>query len=230
MRRNLSAASRFVNWHDRPFRELFRRFHEGVLARQSPTGREGVSDPPAIERQHPMDQAMTAITPDLTATTAPSAARKRSILPNIVGTLAAMLILVPLGFWLRPEDGINYQTPAWAVYIHLATVIPALPLGAWVLWSRKGTPAHKAAGRLWALMMMITAIDSFWIRSMTGGIGPIHIFAVITLWSIPKGIWLARKGDIEGHIAAMRGVYIGLVIAGAFAMLPGRLIFATVFE
>lgn len=152
---------------------------------------------------------------------------KSRIWPNIIGTLAAMMVLVPLAFWLRPEQGTTYQTPAWAVYIHLATVLPAVPLGAWVLWSRKGTPAHKAAGRIWALMMVITAIDSFWIRGMTGSIGPIHIFSVITLVSIPRGIWLARKGDIEGHIACMRGVYIGLIIAGAFALMPGRLLFTS---
>lgn len=169
---------------------------------------------------------MTAIAITAPATATPA---KRGILPNILLTLAAMLILVPLGYWLRPEGGTAYQTPAWAVYIHLATVIPAVPLGAWVLWSKKGTPAHKMAGRVWALMMVITAIDSFWLRGLTGGIGPIHIFSVITLWSIPKGIWLARKGDNIGHLACMRGVYIGLIIAGAFAMMPGRFLFTTIF-
>ena len=176
-----------------------------------------------------MDPTMTVIAPDSRQSPIFSSGRKRSILPSILGTVMAMLVLVPLGFWLRPESGTTYQTPAWAVYIHLATVIPAVPLGAWVLWRRKGTPAHKAAGRVWALLMIISAIDSFWIRSLTGGIGPIHIFSVITLWSIPQGIWLARKGDIDGHLACMRGVYIGLVIAGVFAMMPGRFLFTTGF-
>ena len=160
------------------------------------------------------------------ATTSDPATGKRPVLINIGLTLAAMLILIPLGYWMRPEGGTSYQTPAWAVYIHLATVIPALPLGAWVLWSQKGTPAHKMAGRVWALMMVITAIDSFWIRSLTGGIGPIHLFSVLTLYSIPKAIWYARIGNIKGHVSAMRGVYIGLCIAGAFAMMPGRFLFA----
>lgn len=148
---------------------------------------------------------------------------------NIALTLAAMLILIPLGFWLRPDGGTSYETPKWAIYIHLATVIPGLPLGAWVLWSRKGTPAHKMAGRVWAMMMVITAIDSFWIRSLTGGISPIHIFSVITLVSIPRGIYYARIGNIAGHVSAMRGVYIGLVIAGLAAMVPGRFLSATIF-
>ena len=163
-----------------------------------------------------------------TAATRPAATGTIAVRSNIIWTLAAMLTLIPLGLWLRPEGGITYETPNWAIAIHLATVIPALPLGAWVLWSRKGTPAHKLGGRIWALLMVITAIDSFWIRELTGGIGPIHIFSVITLVSIPRGIYFARIGNIPGHISAMRGVYIGLVIAGLFAAMPGRLIFATV--
>lgn len=171
----------------------------------------------------------TVNAPASTTSTASATGSKRPVMINVALTLAAMLILIPLGFWLRPDGGIGYQTPNWAIYIHLATVIPGLPLGAWVLWSRKGTPAHKMAGRVWALMMVITAIDSFWIRSLTGGISPIHIFSVITLVSIPRGIYYARIGNIPGHVSAMRGVYIGLVIAGLAALVPGRYLFATIF-
>jgi uncharacterized membrane protein len=172
---------------------------------------------------------MTSTTFTAATASAPASLGRRPVLINIGLTLAAMLILIPLGFWLRPEGGTSYHTPNWALYIHLATVIPGLPLGAWVLWSRKGTPAHKMAGRVWALMMVITAIDSFWIRSLTGGISPIHLFSVITLVSIPRAIYYARIGNIAGHVSAMRGVYIGLVIAGLAATLPGRYLFATIF-
>jgi len=142
-------------------------------------------------------------------------------LRSIAMTIAAVGSLLLLGYLLR-GDGTAYRTPAWALWIHLVTVVPAVPLGAWVLWGRKGTRGHKAAGRIWALLMLVTAIDSFWIRSLSGGIGPIHIFSVLTLWWIPVGVWHARRGNVEGHRQAMVGVYIGLCVAGGFAMVPGR--------
>lgn len=141
----------------------------------------------------------------------------RRALLILVG-LSAMIVL---GYVMRGE-GNDYQTPPWALWIHLATVVPAVPLGAWVLWGPKGTWGHKAAGRIWALMMVVTAIDSFWLRSLTGGIGPIHIFSILTLYSIPVSIWNARRGNIEAHRRAMVGVYAGLFIAGGFTMIPGR--------
>lgn len=112
----------------------------------------------------------------------------------------------------------------WALAAHIATVIPALFIGAAVLALRKGTALHKALGRLWALLMMTTALASFGLHGLTGGIGPIHIFSIITLVSIPMAIWRARAGDIRGHQRAMLGPYIGLLGAGLFAFLPGRLL------
>ena len=111
-----------------------------------------------------------------------------------------------------------------ALAVHVATVIPALFIGTLLLALRKGTPLHKALGRLWALLMMATALASFGLHGLTGGIGPIHIFSVITLVSIPLAIWRARAGDIRGHRRAMLGPYIGLLGAGLFAFLPGRLL------
>lgn len=159
---------------------------------------------------------MTAATLSATSPRSSAPLVRRAFL--IGGALAATVVL---GYAMR-GDGNDYHTPAWALWVHLATVIPAVPLGAWVLWGPKGTPAHKAAGRVWALMMLVTAIDSFWLRSLTGGIGPIHIFSVLTLVSIPVSIWNARRGNIEAHRRAMVGVYVGLFVAGGFAMLPGR--------
>jgi uncharacterized membrane protein len=162
------------------------------------------------------------------AALAPS--RLRRIAPLIAPlllTIAATATLTLLGYAMRGADtggGGDYHTPAWALWIHLGTVIPAVPLGAWVLWGPKGTRGHKTAGRVWALMMLVTAIDSFWIRGLTGGIGPIHIFSVLTLVSIPLAIWHVRRGRIAAHRRAMIGVYIGLFVAGGFAMMPGRML------
>lgn len=147
--------------------------------------------------------------------------------------LMALLVLgvILLAVLLRSFGGTaDYRTPAWAVWVHLATVIPALPLGGWLLWrQRKGDAAHRIGGRVWALLMIVTAIDSFWIRTITGGIGPIHIFSVVTLVQVPRAILFAKTGQIERHLKTMRGVYFGLIAAGFFAMAPGRTLWALLF-
>ena len=122
-----------------------------------------------------------------------------------------------------------WQTPAFAVPLHLATVIPALPLGLWLLLRPKGTPTHRMLGRVWGMLMLVTALDSLLIRQITGGLEPIHIFSVVTLVSIPAGIVAARRGNIAGHRRAMTGPYIGLIVAGLFALAPGRLLGTLIF-
>jgi uncharacterized membrane protein len=126
-----------------------------------------------------------------------------------------------------PGDGIGRHSPV-LLGLHIATVIPALPLGGYVLWSRKGNARHKLLGRIWAMLMMITAIASLGLRSNDGAMSPIHIFSFMTLISIPLGIYYARIGNIAAHIGAMRGPYIGMAIAGVFAFAPGRILGALI--
>jgi uncharacterized membrane protein len=118
---------------------------------------------------------------------------------------------------------IGYDDTPIALMIHVGTVVPALFLGAPILLMKKGTTLHKALGRIWASLMMITSISSFWLTGLTGGIGPIHIFSVVTLISIPWAVYCARKGDFIRHQRAMTGPYIGLFIAGLFSFVPGRM-------
>ncbi|MEY2927084.1 MAG: hypothetical protein RL367_1561 [Pseudomonadota bacterium] len=139
---------------------------------------------------------------------------------TIVGTMLTMA----LGNVISGHAHIAYQTPPFALVLHIATVIPALPLGLYVLTAQKGGARHKMLGRVWGVLMLITAITSFWLRGITGGLSPIHIFSVITLISIPRGIWLAKQGRIAAHQRAMTGPYIGLVVAGMFAFIPGRML------
>jgi uncharacterized membrane protein len=109
-----------------------------------------------------------------------------------------------------------------ALPVHLVCALVALPLGAFVLWRPKGTASHKALGRTWAVLMLVIAISSYWLRTLSGGFSLIHLLSVLTLVSIPFGIYQARHRNIRGHLRTMRGVYIGLVVAGVFAMAPER--------
>lgn len=120
------------------------------------------------------------------------------------------------------------------VMIHLATVVPALLLGPVVLWRRKGDATHRLLGRIWATLMLVTAIASAFIRTPGAGIAGtgfslIHIFTVWTLINVPLAVLAARRGQIARHRGMMTGLYAGLVIAGAFTMLPGRLLGSLVF-
>ncbi|MEO1046500.1 MAG: DUF2306 domain-containing protein [Pseudomonadota bacterium] len=120
------------------------------------------------------------------------------------------------------------------IIIHLVTVIPALPLGIYVLVRQKGDALHRLLGRVWAGLMFITALTSLFIgRPGTGfggsGYSFIHIFSIIVLVSVPMAIWRIRKRDIRGHRGAMEGVFIGLVLAGLFAFLPNRILGLLVF-
>lgn len=120
------------------------------------------------------------------------------------------------------------------IIIHLATVVPALLLGPVVLLRRKGDATHRLLGRIWAVLMLVTAISSAFIRTPGAGIAGtgfsfIHIFTVWTLVNVPLAVLAARRGQIARHRGMMTGLYAGLVIAGAFTMIPGRLLGSLVF-
>ncbi len=170
----------------------------------------------------------------LTARTARNGYSLPALLLIAGATLLMALILMALSNFGSSADTVHVppaqERLTLPIIIHLATVIPALPMGAYILWRRKGDWLHKLLGRIWAALMLTTAIVSFWIGRPdgTGLFGThlsfIHIFSVVTLLSIPLGIWMARIGRIEDHYRAMQGPYIGLVIAGLFAFLPGRIL------
>ena len=146
----------------------------------------------------------------------------------IVGAATTLLTLtlVALSFGFAPSTG---RQPAMtiALIIHVGTVLPALPLGAYILLRRKGGRLHRILGRIWAGLMVTTAISSFWLGD--GGLSFIHIFSAMTLVSVPLAIFWIRRGDVERHRRAMTNVYIGLVIAGLFAFAPGRLLGGLLF-
>ena len=112
-----------------------------------------------------------------------------------------------------------------AVAIHVAAVVPAVPLGAWLMLTRKGTPRHKLLGRIWVTLMVITALTALFIRQANDGqFSPIHLFVPLTLFGAWKTVSTIRRGDIAGHRKALIGLYLGaLALPGLFSFLPDRL-------
>ena len=137
-----------------------------------------------------------------------------------------LLALCTYGF-LRWMLGFAPATP-WvrdvALATHLITVIPAIPLGTYVILSRKGGVRHKLLGKIWLSLMFVTAIATIFIRNVNDGqFSWIHAFTLLTFIAIPQAIVSARKGRIEAHKNHLRNFFIGaLVIAGLTAFAPGR--------
>ncbi len=113
-----------------------------------------------------------------------------------------------------------------AVQIHAISALAAVAIGAVVLWRPKGTRLHKALGRVWVALMLVAATSALFINEMRliGPFGPIHIFTIITYWSMGQGLYaIVVKKDVRRHRLEMQSLYLfALLLAGAFTLLPGR--------
>jgi uncharacterized membrane protein len=120
-------------------------------------------------------------------------------------------------------------------YLHLLTVVPAFALGTYLLMSTKGTPRHRALGKCYMVLMLITALLTLFMPAQVGPqwlqhFGYIHLLSVLTLWAVPVAFFAARRGQVARHKRAMITLYVGgLMIAGGFALMPGRLLHGWVF-
>lgn len=105
--------------------------------------------------------------------------------------------------------------------IHLLTAGAAVVVGGLVFLLKKGTPLHRLLGRTWALLMLTTALVSFGIRT-SGHFSWIHLLSVVTLVGLVAAVFAAANGRVAAHRRGMTSLYIGLVVAGVFTLLPGR--------
>jgi len=119
-----------------------------------------------------------------------------------------------------------------AVQIHVAAVLPAAVLGAYILLNCKGTPMHRLLGKIWMVLMAITSLSSFFIHQINlfYGFSPIHLLSIFTLAGIWRAISTARAHNIRAHKATVLGMYLGGIgVAGLFTLIPGRIMHAVVF-
>ena len=145
----------------------------------------------------------------------------------IIAIAATSMTLITAYALLRGLLGLAPSHPnirELAIAVHVATVLPAIPLGGYVLLARKGTKTHKRLGKIWVSLMIATATSAIFIRT-GGSFSFIHIFIPMTFWASYKLIATARRGDMKGHKKEILGLYLGaLMIPGIFSMaLPGRL-------
>ena len=124
----------------------------------------------------------------------------------------------------------------FAVQLHVFTVVPAFVLGTWLIFfSRKGARRHRTVGYVYLGLMTVTAIAALFIHQIPSidivyGFGPIHIFSLVTLSGVVGALRGARMHNVAMHKRSMLGVYIGgILIAGTFAFMPGRIMHTIVF-
>jgi len=113
------------------------------------------------------------------------------------------------------------------IITHAALAGAAVLLGAVMLARRKGTVSHKWLGRAWVALMAVVALSSFWIFEIRRGAGPslIHLLSAWTLVSLALAVYFIRRGNVRAHRGFMIGTLVGLVVAGAFALAPGRALY-----
>jgi uncharacterized membrane protein len=118
-----------------------------------------------------------------------------------------------------------------AVQVHLVTVLAAFAIGTWMMLRAKGTPPHKALGRLYVVLMLVSAASTFWIRGLGHGSPSfLHLLSISVLLALPTALLLARAGRVKAHRYTMIGVYLGGIwVAGLLTLLPGRVLHRAVF-
>ena len=111
------------------------------------------------------------------------------------------------------------------IWLHLMTVFLALGLGTANLALVKGTPRHKVVGWVWIVAMLCVTLSSFAIRELNAGeFSWIHGLTLWTLFCMFVAIFSIRRGGVRVHAGFMIGTMTGAVVAGAFALSPGRFI------
>lgn len=121
-------------------------------------------------------------------------------------------------------------------YAHLSIIIPAFLIGTILIVMRKGSPLHKALGRTYLVLMLFTGCITLFMSAKVGPtflghFGFIHLISLYTLYLVPSAYFAARRGNITTHKVSMIGLYVGgLLIAGSFAFMPGRMLHGFLFQ
>ena len=121
---------------------------------------------------------------------------------------------------------------SFIVQVHAFAAMAAFVLGIVQFASPKGTLPHRTIGYVWVGLMLLVAGSSFAIHGIGqwGAFSAIHILSVIVLVLVPLAVLAARRHHVGRHRLAMISLFAGaLVIAGAFTLLPGRIMHRVVF-
>ncbi|WP_084399496.1 DUF2306 domain-containing protein [Henriciella aquimarina] len=118
-----------------------------------------------------------------------------------------------------------------AIQIHVAAALTTLAIGIYLMVAPKGFRLHRTFGWAWVVSMAVTAGSSFFISTLfQTSLGPIHALSAWTMLGLPMGIAAIKRRDVARHRKDMTNMFVGgMVIAGLFSLLPGRLMWHVFF-
>lgn len=150
-------------------------------------------------------------------------------------------VAIFLVWMLLPKDAVSAlasirpHAPRWdllaqaplVIRLHVAAAVVAFLVGTVLLLGVKGTALHKALGWTWVVAMGVTAVSSLFIRVINPGHWSyIHFLSGWVIIALPIGVAAIRRKNLRLHRRMMTGLFVGgLLIAGAFTFVPGRLLF-----
>jgi len=95
------------------------------------------------------------------------------------------------------------------IQIHVVAAVASVVLGPLPLYRTRRDQFHKVVGYAWVVAMFTVATTAFFIHSFAviGPFSPLHGFALLTFWSLWRGVTLARQGNIHAHKATFRSLF-----------------------
>ena len=120
--------------------------------------------------------------------------------------------------------------------MHLATVLPCFVIGTVMLIVKKGTSFHIYSGRIYMILMLITATVTLFMPAQVGPrllnhFGLLHSFSLLTLYTVPTAYLAIKAGNVKAHKRKMILLYFGaIILAGGFTFYPGRYLHHFFFE
>lgn len=182
---------------------------------------------------------MTAVSPDTLSARPFSLNGWRSRHGNKINLAIGASIFVAVSLLMLKDmppvrfrlDASPFLTAPAMVKVHVLAAVTAFFVGLILLAGVKGNLMHRTLGYGWVAAMAATAISSFMLFGPIGSfLSLIHALSAWTLIVLPMGVAAARGGKIRAHAQRMTGVFTGgMLIAGLFTFLPGRLMWDLFF-
>ncbi|MEM5515741.1 DUF2306 domain-containing protein [Henriciella sp. AS95] len=118
-----------------------------------------------------------------------------------------------------------------AIQVHVTAALVTLAIGVFLLVAPKGFRMHRTFGWAWVMSMGVTAASSFFIMTIFQNfVSPIHALSAWTLLGLPFGIAAVKRREIAKHRKTMTDMFVGgMVVAGMFSLLPGRMLWDVFF-